>query len=182
MDNDTSLQQGDLLAGARNAFLYLQANYKEFSFRVAFKNAGSCGKGWFTSPDSLNILNIIFVVGNDTYMISSTNPEWTKFSVPRLVGPGQWLGVNPYNPFDVNFGGSQAFSLLRNYLAGKGYHQPLYTQVALVQEDYPPYDLVYGYDLDLSKYGFNVTQYVTVAQNGHVGQADEIGFCPLPGE
>lgn len=180
MDAENTLQQTDLLVGARNAFLYLKANYKEFSFRVAFKNAGSCGKGWFDSPDKLTILSAIFVVGNDTYIITSTNPEWTKFGNPSLVGPGQWLGVDPYNPLDQNFSEPQSLSILGNYLASKRYIPALFTQVSLVKEDYPPHNMVYGYDLDLSKFGFRVTQYLTVAQNGYVGQANEMGYCPLP--
>ena len=89
--------------------------------------------------------------------------------------------LSDYNPCDIEYEESESFQYLQNYLSKKGYAQTLFTQVSLIKQAYPPFQIVYGYDLDLSEYGFNITQYVTVPETKEIGQADEMGVCPLPG-
>lgn len=177
-------QVTDLLLGARNAYKYFQSQFPNPSFRVALKSDGGCGKGWFKSPSELTILSAIAVVGDNknlmTYRITSINPEWTQFSSPELIAPGPWLGVSGYDPTKVDYQEAESFTNLQKFLTANNYNQVQYTQVSLVSQAYPPYRQVYAYDIDLAAYGFGITQYITVPQAGDVGQANEIGYCPLP--
>lgn len=173
-------QNYNLLTGARNAYAYLQSLYTDFAFKVAQKNSGQCGSGWFPDPFELSVFTAIFVANGNSYRITSTNNDWTKFTQPELIGPGPWVGVAEYNPFEIEYTEMEGYKGLQNFLLQNDYTQVQYTQVGLVSQAYPPYHMVYGYDLDLSPYGFNITQYISVPKNGGVGQANEMEYCPLP--
>ena len=182
--NQNIMQQTNLLIGARNAYQAFQRHFENVSFRVATKNMGSCGAGWFPSPSDLTRLSAIAVVGSGgnvhTYQIHAVNPEWTEFSEPQLLGHGGWVGAAPYNPMQVNFTPEESFTRLEQYFAVKGYVGVKYTQVSLVNQSYPPFQIAYGYDCDLKQYGFEITQFITTPENAPTGQTNEAGYCPLP--
>lgn len=177
-------QQTNLLFGTKQAYKNFESKFSNFSFRLAYKGSPNCGTEWFRNPDKMTKLFAIAVVENNgidkVYKIISTNPEWTEFSKPILIGDGPWLGTAGYNPFEIDFTENESFETLQNYLLKKGYSEVGYTQVSLLKIVYPPFQMSYGYDLDLSKYGFKLTQFVTAHKNGDVDQTNEMGYCPLP--
>lgn len=179
-------QQTNLLIGAQNAYKAFMNYFPSVSFRLAYKGTSQCGENWFPTPDALTQLFAIAVVTDaqtqttKTYQINALNPEWTQFSKPTLLGDGPWVGAAEYNPLEVGYTETESFAQLALYFTEKGYQKVQYTRVGLTLQAYPPFLLSYNYDVDLSPYGFSITQFLSVPHGKPVGQADEVAHCPLP--